>query len=164
MGIFMELIILKGKPGHGKTTTLMLLHNKLVSENSKFEWIVQMRSRRVDVEKPQDFISVYDFMGGRIAIISSGDEAHYVEKAMSNVIANHHPDIIIVCMHTRNYPNSSNRMLHEKYRDLLKKENIFDTVYTSDKSNKIEVKYPLVEIIYQHIVKIIKTIDHENKN
>ena len=53
----MELIILKGKPGHGKTTTLMLLHNKLVSENSKFEWIMQTRSRRVDVEKPQDFIA-----------------------------------------------------------------------------------------------------------
>ena len=82
-------------------------------------------------------------------------------ESMAELIETFHPDIMVVCMHTKNYPNSSNRMLHEEYGTLIKDENIFEPIFTEDESKKIDEKPPMVEALYQHIVQIINTLKNE---
>ena len=159
--IMMELIIIKGKPHHGKTTTLVLLHNRFVREQSKVVAIQPHDNILSDGREACDFISVHDFLGKRIAIISRGDIAEDLSESMAEIIDMFRPDIMVVCMHTTNYPNSSNRMLHEEYGTLIKDENIFEPIFTEDESKKIDEKLPMVEALYQHIVQIINTLKNE---
>ncbi|MBR6291901.1 MAG: hypothetical protein IKR33_03765 [Bacteroidales bacterium] len=157
----MELIIIKGKPHRGKTTTLVLLHNRFVREQSNVIVVQPHDNILSDGREACDFISVHDFLGKRIAIISRGDIADDLYESMAELIETFHPDIMVVCMHTKNYPNSSNRMLHEEYGALIKDESIFEPIYTEDESKKIDEKLPMVDALYQHIVQTINTLKNE---
>lgn len=83
-----KAIIIKGRSGSGKTTTLTNLYNWIVSTYSP---IIHHQSIGGDIDADIQVGSL------RIRINSSGDEGHHVDAYLKSAVANNYDIIIGAC-------------------------------------------------------------------
>ena len=150
----MELIIIRGRQNNGKTTTATLLHNELVGRGAKLK-LLKTNGNYLSVDNwIVDFQSVLDFGKKRIVIISEGDDDDRLAELMESLINDYRPDIVVVCARKYDKMGSSYRMLTDKYKDLIKPENVFWTEFSDDRTKMIDAKRPIVEKIINKIQSI----------
>ena len=154
----MELIIIKGQRDSGKTMTATMLHNELVKRSSGVKLLKTSGNYLSVGYHHEDFCSVIDLHGKSVAIISAGDDASSLKEGMERLINEYKPDIFVVCTRTRDRVGSSYRMLEENYGNLLKKENVFETVWTENIADAESAKQNVVNEIVKRIEQILKTI------
>jgi len=154
----MELIIIKGQENSGKTMTATMLHNALVKLSSGVKLLKTSGNLLSVGYRHEDFCSVIELRRKRVAIISAGDDASSLKEGMERLINEYVPDIFVVCTRTRDRVGSSYRMLEENYGNLLKKENVFETVKSDNIVDSVPVKQKVVNEIVNRIEQILKTI------
>ena len=152
----MELIIIKGKSGVGKTTMATLLHNKLTQiRGIQLEWMEYDHWLLPLEEKDlvPDFRSVFVYKGKTIGIISHGDTSRYAKQFIRQMINQFHVDILVVCssIDGRNW-----NMLNRDFSEYINDENIFDVsteYWATDDTNRIAIKEVFVEKILNQLIK-----------
>lgn len=147
----MELIIIRGQRDGGKSTTSAMVHNALAKKKANLLYF-KLPCNEIEIgKKAQDFFSVFEYLGKKVAIISRGDDAASLDYDMTILIDEYHPEIMVVCARSTNKQGSAYIMLTEKYGNLIKKENIFWSQFDEDYSQIAKCKAEVVARIMNRI-------------
>lgn len=147
----MELIIIRGQRDGGKSTTSAMVHNALAKKKANLLYFKLPCNEIETGKKAQDFFSVFEYLGKKIAIISRGDDAATLDNDMTILIEMYHPIIIVVCARSIDRQGSAYNMLTEKYGNLIKNENIFWSQFDDDYSQITKCKADVVGQIMNRI-------------
>lgn len=128
----MELIIIRGQRDGGKSTTSAMVHNALAKKKANLLYFKLPCNEMEIGKKAQDFFSVFEYLGKKVAIISRGDDAATLDYDMTILIDLFHPEIMVVCARSIDRQGSAYNMLTEKYGNLIKNENIFWSQFDND--------------------------------
>lgn len=147
----MELIIIRGQRDGGKSTTSAMVHNALAKKKANLLYF-KLPCNEIEIgKKAQDFFSVFEYLGKKVAIISRGDDAATLDHDMTILIELYHPEIMVVCARSIDRQGSAYIMLTEKYGNLIKQENIFWSQFDNDYSQIAECKAEVVDRIMNRI-------------
>lgn len=147
----MELIIIRGQRDGGKSTTSAMVHNALAKKKANLLYF-KLPCNEIEIgKKAQDFFSMFEYLGKKVAIISKGDDAATLDYDMTILIDEYHPAIMVVCARSTNKPGSAYNMLKEKYGNLIKKENIFWSQFDDDYAQIARCKADVVGRIMNRI-------------
>lgn len=147
----MELIIIRGQRDGGKSTTSAMVHNVLAKKKANLIYF-KLPCNEIEIgKKAQDFFSVFEYLGKKVAIISRGDDAATLDHDMTILIELYHPEIMVVCARSIDRQGSAYIMLTEKYGNLIKQKNIFWSQFDNDYSQIAECKAEVVDRIMNRI-------------
>ena len=152
-----NLFIIKGDQNTGKSTTTALLHSELSNlPNAKLQcfWCAN-GDASIDVNNYNvynHFVSVFDFDGHKIGIISQGDDSGCLLKTILLISIAFNFDVLIVCARR----HGCYRMLTENFGPYINQDNVYLTERIDCAETEVHaLKMPLVKQILSDINSII---------
>lgn len=114
----MKLIVLRGEPNHGKTTTLRLVYDILLYQGAR------ILTPRAHGRNTDDFKTELDYAGKHIAIYSAGDLLYDIEEKIGEFAGQGNIDVLIIA--SRQFSSLDARIgsYHPTYRDKLPKSDL----------------------------------------
>ena len=148
-----KFLIITGPQNSGKTTTAGMVYKEL-QPSAKNVQLTDAEGKKMQKEdtlfengKPKDFVAYLEVKGKKVAIVSIGDNPHYLKTKIEVYI--NQVDYFVCCLRTQNREGSARRMLYTEYEDYSKEE--FRIEYSEDEKQQYEVKEKTVKQIVSSI-------------
>ena len=148
-----RLIIIRGNADTGKSTVAAYVHNMLVEMYKLNNIHAQIPIGNKDLVST--FHAILQIGGKRVSIISEGDIWNKLRQLLADA-KKQEPDIIVLCLRSKNRKGSSYRMIATEESGLYAKRIEIWTSFSSDESLRLPLKKAVAEVIVNKIVELLK--------